>query len=170
MTTETNMIQRISLQDNFQVLAQLLNDSFGTVANDFGLTIENCPTNSAFITSGELESQLTENREFYTFKDSAASVGFIAIERSLGEAGTYYIEKVAVRPDFRHTGIGWQLMRFAEGRIEELGGNRISIALIDSNAILKKWYLKQGFTITATKIYEHLPFDVCFMEKIITKK
>jgi len=29
------MIQEISLQDNFQVLAQLLNDSFGTVANDF---------------------------------------------------------------------------------------------------------------------------------------
>jgi len=161
------MIQEISLQDNFRVLAQLLNDSFGTVANDFGLTIENCPTNSAFITSEELESQLAENREFYAFNDDDASVGFIAIERSLGEAGTYYIEKVAVHPDFRREGIGQQLMRFAEDRIEKLGGNRISIALIDSNAVLKKWYMKQGFAITEIKIYEHLPFDVCFMEKII---
>ena len=164
------MIQEISLQDNFQILAQLLNDSFGTVANDFGLTIENCPTNSAFITSEDLESQLAENREFYSFNNGAAHIGFIAIERSLWEAGTYYIEKVSVHPDFRHEGIGLQLMRFAENRIEKLGGNRISIALIDSNVILKKWYLKQGFTITTTKIYEHLPFDVCFMEKIITKK
>ena len=161
------MIQSISQDDNFQVLAQLLNDSFGTVANDFGLTIENCPTNSAFITSEELKSQLTENRQFYVFTDDIASVGFIAIERSLGEMGTYYIEKVAVHPDYRHEGVGQQLMRFAEDRIQALGGNRISIALIDSNVILKKWYMKQGYTITEIKIYVHLPFDVCFMEKNI---
>jgi len=30
-----------------------------------------------------------------------------------------------------------------------------------------RWYLMQRYTITETKIYEHLPFDVCFMEKII---
>jgi len=159
------MIQRVSLQDDFQVLAKLLNDSFGTVAVDFGLTIENCATNSAFITSEELKSQLAENREFYSYNNGVAFVGFIAIERSLGEIGTYYIEKVSVHPDFRHAGIGEELMRFAESRIEKLGGSRISIALIDSNTILKKWYLKQGFTVTETKIYEHLPFDVCFMEK-----
>ena len=88
------MIQEISLQDNFQVLAQLLNDSFGTVANDFGLTIENCPTNSAFITCEELKLQLTDNREFYAFNNGVVPIGFIAIERSLGEAGTYYIEKM----------------------------------------------------------------------------
>jgi len=164
------MVQRVSLQDDFQELAQLLNDSFGTVAVDFGLTIENCPTNSAFITSEELKSQLTENREFYAFHNEIAFIGFIAIERSLREAGTYYIEKVAVHPNFRHEGIGEKLMLYAESRIEKLGGSRISIALIDSNVQLKKWYLKQGFTITETKIYEHLPFDVCFMEKYLKYK
>ena len=136
------MIQKISLHDDFQVLAQLLNDSFGTVARDFGLTIENCRTNSAFITSEELKSQLAENREFYSFNNSVVSVGFVAIERASGDFGVFYIEKLAVHPDFRHDGIGEKLLRFAESRIEELGGNRISISLIDSNTPLKKMVYK----------------------------
>ena len=161
------MIQKMTLQDNFLLLTKLLNDSFATVANDFSLTKENCPTNNAFITSEELKSQLTENIEFYSFNNSIAPVGFIAIERSSRDSGTFYIEKVAVHPDFRHKGIGEELMHFAESRIKTLGGNRISIGLIDSNIRLKEWYEKQGYTTFETKSYEHLPFDVCMMEKAI---
>ena len=164
------MIQRVLLQNDFGKLVQLLNNSFGTVARDFRLTKENCPTNSAFITSEELKSQLTENREFYTFNNGIVPVGFIAIERSLEDPGTFYIEKVAVQPDFRHEGIGKKLMSFAERRIEEIGGSRISLGLIDSNTLLKKWYIEQGYTIITMKTYDHLPFNVCFMGKVIKMK
>jgi len=161
------MIKKVCIQDDFTVLGKLLNEAFSTVANEFGLTKENGPTNNAFITAEELKSQLTENREFYVYREMDKTVGFIAIEKSLSTPGTFYIEKLAVLPDERHSGIGILLMDFASNRIEELGGKRISIGLINSNTVLKKWYSKQGYAEFEVKTFDHLPFDVCLMEKNI---
>lgn len=65
--------------------------------------------------------------------------------------------------------MGLRLMNFASERIAILGGKRISIGLIDSNTQLKEWYGKQGYTTFDVKKFEHLPFDVCMMEKNISK-
>jgi ribosomal protein S18 acetylase RimI-like enzyme len=161
------MIQQITMQHNFVILAKLLNEAFGTVAEEFGLTKDNCATNSAFITSGELKAQLIENREFYAYTDNGKVVGFVAIEKALNTPDTFYIEKLAVVPACRHLGIGRKLMDFVSNRIEQLGGKCISIALINSNTILKNWYSQQGFIECSVKAYEHLPFEVCFMEKTV---
>ncbi len=97
----------------------------------------------------------------------AKSFGFIAIEQALNAPDTFYIEKLAVAPEYRHSGIGVHLMNFASNRIKELGGKRISIGLIDSNAVLKEWYKKQGYVAFETKSFAHLPFSVCLMDKSI---
>lgn len=161
------MIQKVNKQDNFAALAKLLNEAFATVAKEFGLTKENSPTNNAFITGEELKSQLTENREFYVYKENTHLAGFIAIEKSSSTPDTFYIEKLAVIPEFRHLGVGLRLMDFASSRINELGGKRISIGLIDSNTRLKEWYAEQGYVVSGIKRFDHLPFDVCMMEKEI---
>jgi ribosomal protein S18 acetylase RimI-like enzyme len=161
------MITKVSGQSDFNVLAKLLNEAFATVAQDFGLTKENCPTNNAFITPDDLRLQLTGSREFYSYMDRDQPVGFIAVERSSRDPEIFYIEKVAVHPDFRHRDIGYLLMDYATERITILGGKRISIGLIDANEILKKWYQAQGYSTVEIKTYEHLPFDVCIMEKLI---
>jgi len=161
------MIKKVSPEDNFKMLAKLLNDSFLTVAKEFGLTEENCPTNNAFITSGDLRSQLDGKREFYYLTDNDIPVGFVAIEKSSREEGTFYIEKVAVHTDFRNRKAGLELMNFATNRIKDLGGKKISIGLIDANIRLKEWYKQQGFIQTGVKVFEHLPFDVCYMEKTL---
>lgn len=161
------MIRKVSAQDDFIILAKLLNEAFATVAEDFGLTKENSPTNNAFITGEELKSQLTDNREFYIYEHHGEKVGFIAVEKSLSTPGTFYIEKMAVAPVYRHYGIGLLLMNLATNRIKELGGIRISIGLIDSNAVLKEWYRKQGFAEFELKTFEHLPFNVCMMDKLL---
>jgi len=161
------MIRKVNIQDDFVVLAKLLNNAFCTVAKDFGLTKENARNNSAFITGEELKALLIENREFYVYEDDGCASGFVAIEKSLNEPGTFYIEKLAVIPECRHLGIGLNLMNLASDRAKELGGKRISIGLIDSNIILKEWYGKHGFVVFEIKKYDHLPFDVCFMDKDI---
>ena len=162
------MITRVTIQDDFTVLAKLLNEAFATVAKEFGLTKENTPTNNAFILNEALQSQLTKNKEFYYYEDKGSIIGFIAIEKSSKEPDTFYIEKIAVLPGYRHKGIGRLLMDFSTKRIQELNGKRISIGLIDSNAILKNWYQAQGFNEFEIKSFDHLPFDVCMMEKIIS--
>ena len=161
------MITQITKQDDFIILSKLLNIAFATVAKEFGLTKQNNPTNSAFITSDELKAQLTECREFYKYIDNGNPVGFIAIEKTLDGSDTFYIEKLSVIPNYRHLGIGNRLLDFASNRIVELGGKRISIGLINSNIVLKNWYDKLGYVEYSVKIFEHLPFEVCLMEKTL---
>ena len=136
-----------------------------TIARDFNFTKEDNPTNNAFIDEKTLREQLNNGIELYGLKMNNRLVGCIAIEKSKREPDTYYIEKVSVLPEFRHQGIGVRLMDFATAKIKDAGGQIISIALIDSNTKLKKWYLSQGFIETGFKDFEHLPFRVCFMRK-----
>lgn len=188
------MIRPVTLRDDFVPLAELLNRAFAPVAEAFGLTRENSPNHNAFITGSELKAQLTGNREFYLWTEQEQEqeqahaqeeanekeekkrariqgsrqelpVGFIAIERSASAPGTFYIEKVAVRPRYRHAGVGRRMMEFATERIAALGGKRISIGLIDSHNVLKSWYADQGYVQTAVRNFAHLPFEVCLMEK-----
>jgi ribosomal protein S18 acetylase RimI-like enzyme len=159
------MIKKVTAQDDFQLLSELLNDSFITVANEFGITKDNCPSHNAFINSETLKSKLTSNREFYRLEEDGNSIGFITIEKADKKRDTFYIEKVAVHPDHRHKGLGKRLMDFATKRIIESNGKKVSVSLIDSNKILKDWYKKQGYIETGTKVFDHLPFKVCFMDK-----
>lgn len=162
------MIKKVSFDDDFLVYTKLLNSSFATVAVEFGLTMENCPTNNAFITKEKLRFELSEkDREFFYFEENNLVIGFIAIEKSSSRQNTFYIEKVAVHPEYRNKGIGKQLMDFATQKIVELKGIEISIGVINSNSNLKRWYQNQGFKITEIRYYEHLPFRVCLMSKCL---
>lgn len=161
------MIKPVSLEDDFVKLSQLLNDAFQPVADEFALTKESAPTNNAFITADELKSQLIDKREFFYYSEDGKTVGFIAIERSGREPNTFYIEKVAVHPIYRRKKIGLQLMNFAVNRIARLGGQKISIGIIDANVRLKDWYSSQGFVEVGVKAFDHLPFRVCYMEKYL---
>jgi len=155
----------INPDEDVSAVLKVLNLSHGTIARDFNFTKEDNPTNNAFIDEKTLREQLKNGIALYGLKLGNRLVGCIAIEKSKREADTYYIEKVSVLPEFRHQGIGVRLMDFATDKIKNSGGKIISIALIDSNSKLKKWYLSQGFVETGFKDFEHLPFRVCFMRK-----
>lgn len=155
----------IAPEQDLSTIVKVLNLSHGTIARDFSFTKEDNPTNNAFIDEKTLREQLNNGIELYGLKMNNRLIGCIAIEKSKREPGTYYIEKVSVLPEFRHQGIGVRLMDFATAKIKDAGGQIISIALIDSNTKLKKWYLSQGFIETGFKDFEHLPFRVCFMRK-----
>ncbi len=151
-------------------IVSVLNKSHNTVAKDFGFTRESNPTNNAFIDETTLRAQLDNGIELYALSVDNKMVGCIAIEKSVKEIDTYYIEKVSVIPDYRNRGYGVRLMDFATAKVSASGGKLISVALIDSNTKLKNWYSAQGFIETGTKDFEHLPFRVCFMNKQILKQ
>jgi len=152
---------------DLSAIVQVLNVSHCTVAKDFGFTKDNNPTNNAFINKSTLRTQLNKGIDLYAMSLDNKLIGCIAIEKSAKEIETFYIEKVSVVPEFRNQGFGVKLMDFATSNIKGLGGKSISIALIDSNTKLKKWYCSQGFIETGSKDFLHLPFRVCFMNKQI---
>lgn len=150
---------------NLSAVVRVLNVSHGTVAADFGFTKDNNPSNNAFIDESTLRFQLSKGIDLYTMSVNNELIGCIAIEKSIKEIDTFYIEKVSIVPEHRNHGYGVKLMDFAISKIRESGGKIVSIALIDSHTKLKNWYCSQGFVETGTKDFERLPFRVCFMNK-----
>ena len=64
-------------------------------------------------------------------------------------------------------GYGRQLIDAAVRAVKEAGGRRISIGIINENTVLKEWYKSNGFTETEIKEFPHLPFSVCYLERIV---
>jgi len=147
---------------------KLIIDSFKTVADDFGLTIENCPTNVAFMKYEQLIEMKEKGIAMFGLFLEGTQIGFVAIESA--DIETYYIERLSVLPEFRNKGYGTQLMDFAFDYVKKVGGEKISIALMDNNVLLKNWYIVYGFRETGKKQFDHLPFIVCFMAKDINTK
>ena len=159
-------IRPVTDTNEFGEYARVLRNSFATVAAALGLTPENAPTNAAFIDANRLRESFDKGAIFFCAIEDNRMIGTVAVEKSGDCEGLYYIERLAVLPEYRHMGYGTLLMDHACAEIVRRGGNRVSIGIINENDVLKKWYSGYGFTETGIKRFEHLPFTVCFMEKI----
>lgn len=148
--------------NELNVCAEVIRESFSTVAKEFNLTKENCPSNGAFIKTDRLILERSKGNMMYGLFDNASLIGFVELEDK--GAGRFELEKLSVLPAYRHHGYGKALLDYAGKAVSEMGGNIITIGIIEQNIILKNWYLKYGFTHTGTREFPHLPFLVGFME------
>lgn len=142
--------------------AKVIREGFSTVAKDFGLTIENSPTNGAFIQKERLAEERSKGQRMYGLIVEEQMVGFMQLEKNTDQR--YFLQKLVIHPDYRHHGFGKILLDYAKEKVSEVGGNCISIGIIEENTVLKNWYLDYGFQTTGTKKFDHLPFTVGFME------
>ena len=143
--------------------AGLVRAAFADVAARFGLTVENCPANAAFLRDADLEKDRRAGVGMFSLYDSGARAGFVALRRKHAEV--FYLEKLAVLPEYRRSGHGGRLALAAERRAVELGGRLLSIGIINANFALKEWYVKRGFIANELREFAHLPFTVCILEK-----
>ena len=144
----------------------VIRDSFQTVAEELKLTRDNCPTHPSFVTMTDLLELRKKDITFFGLFINEIQIGFVAVEKADEEL--YYMEKLAVLPQYRHRGYGRELVNFVFNYVRGNHGNRISIGTIDELMVLKNWYLGLGFKEVSVKKFEHLPFDVCFMEKEVS--
>lgn len=140
----------------------VIRESFATVARQQGLTIENCPSHSAFLTMDKL-LELHKKATCFGLYADCRQAGFVAVEKA-DPADTFYLDKLAVLPNMRHKGYGSRLVKHAVDYVKKQGGRKIGLGMIDSHTLLKDWYKSLGFRQTGTKKFDHLPFVVCFME------
>ena len=180
MLQENNDIENVYLSPLFDDLgqardiahiacaAEVIRLSFRTVAEEFGLTPENCPSHPAFIGEEQLQAQVTDGLCLFGCFMHERLVGVVGV-KSIGER-EFSLERLAVLPAYRHHGIGTQLMALACAHIRRAGGQMITIGIIEENTVLKRWYEAQGFTVTDSKRFPHLPFTVCLMAKQLIGK
>jgi len=158
-------IREISTEDQIAKSVEVIREAFATVAREFNLTSESAPTHPFFSTKEQL-LELHKKMIFFGLFIDEGQAGFVAVEKADG--GTYYLGRLSVVPQFRHRGYGEQLVEFVLNYVKSRGGTKVALGMIDSQTVLKDWYISLGFNVTGTKKFEHLPFPVCFMEKAVS--
>ena len=155
-------VREIEKDEALDTSVEIVRRSFRTVAEELNLTPDNAPTHPSFITLEQLEELRKKGLVFYGYFLEDMQVGFVAIEKA--DDSLYYLEKLAVLPEYRHNGYGRELVQFVLDRAVETGAEKLSIGIIYEQTVLKDWYRDIGFRETGTRKFEHLPFTVGFME------
>ena len=149
-------------KEELDACAKVVRKSFSTVALEFGLTMENCPTNGAFTRTEHLHSDLNRGASLYGLFGDGVLAGFFELKRR--DDGSIELEKLCVLPDHRHGGCGKMMLQHAGAEALKMGGKKITIGIIEGNARLKTWYMRHGFVPIRTASFPKLPFVVGFME------
>lgn len=97
------MLRLIKVQDLGDCL-DLIHKSFITVAEEFGLTPENCATNGAFMPLSRLNDDYQKGELIYGFYEGNTLVAFMQLNKV--NDSTYELRKLSVLPEYRHKGIG----------------------------------------------------------------
>ena len=156
------MIVKVDSKEQLADCLDIIHRSFMTVADDFGLTKDNCPTHTAFMPMEKLEKQYADGRVMFSYEHGSKKVGYFSLKKN--ENNTE-LDNLAVLPSCRHLGIGREMIDFAKKYARDhLHAEKLTIGIIEENAILKNWYENLGFVHTETKKLSHLPFTVGFME------
>ena len=153
--------------EHVSLYAEVIRRSFATEARAYMLTIENCPSHTSFITDDRLAAKF--KGRYYPFGCYADGemIGFASLT-DMGN-GIFEMNHVAILPEYRHFGYGTDMLSFCKQMAISLGGEKINIGIIEENAVLKAWYLANGFVHTGTAHIAHLPFTVGFMS-FVTKQ
>ena len=142
----------------------VIHQSFGTVAAEFGLTKENCPRHTSFIPLYFLETQKKWGWKMYALYAGKKIIGYVSLSKE--NDGIFELHNLAILPEYRHNGFGKLLLDYAKDVVRSSGGHVMKIGIIEESTILKNWYIENGFIHTGTKRYEHLPFTSGYLEWI----
>ncbi len=134
----------------------VIHQSFQTVADEFGLTQQNCPKHTSFIPLSFLETQRTWGWKMYGLYTDKKLIGYMSLSKESEDA--YELHNLAVLPAYRHNGYGKLLLDYAKSTVKKLGGNAIKIGIIEESTVLKNWYEANGFEHIGAKKFDHLPF------------
>jgi ribosomal protein S18 acetylase RimI-like enzyme len=155
-------IRRARLKDA-TMLAGVIRAAFRDVAERFGLTPENCPRHPSNCTVGWVERSAEAGARHFLAEEDGQPCGSVAVKPA--GRGVYYMERLAVLPAFRRKGIGRALVRRALEEARRLGAHAVRIGIIAEHTEVRAWYERQGFVLTGTRTFRHLPFTVAFMEQ-----
>ncbi len=157
------IIREINKNDLDECL-EVIHQSFKTVAEQFGLTKENCPKHTSFIPIYFLETQMNWGWHMFALCSGDRIIGYMSL--SWEDDKTFELHNLAVLPEFRHNGYGKMLLDYAKEKAISLGGSKIKIGIIEESTVLKNWYIQNGFVHIGTKKFDHLPFTSGYLEWI----
>ena len=158
------MIRKIKSEE-IPICVEVIKKSFLTVADEYGFTEENAPRFTAFATTQDrLYWHMDgEHRPMYVFEEDGVLCGYYSL--LLQGNGECELNNLAVLPEYRHKGIGRQLLAHSFNIAKELGCKIVNIGIVEENRVLRKWYVLNGVIHIGTKKYDFFPFTCGYMKK-----
>lgn len=156
------MIRKVKHED-IPVCVELIKKSFLTVANEYGITEENAPRYTAFATTDDrlLWHMDSEHRPMYVYEEDGILCGYYSL--LIQENGECELSNLAVLPEFRHKGIGKQLLDHSVETARKHGCRIMNIGIVEENIPVRKWYEDNGVIHTGTRKYDFFPFTCGYM-------
>ena len=154
-------IRRAGSED-IVLLSEIIRNSYRTVAERFGLTPDNCPKHPSNCSDQWITADLNRGVRYFLLEVGGKAIACAAMETA--NESTCYLERLAVVPGYRGRGVGTTLARHILGLAMESGLSIVSIGIIAEQHDLASWYRNLGFKTTGTKQFDHLPFEVMFMQ------
>lgn len=139
----------------------LIRRAYRTVADEMGITEENAPRYTAFMTADKLGEERDAGSTFYGLFLDGTQAGFVAVQQD--EEGLWHMRRLAVLPEYRQRGYAQRLIERAIAHAKEHGATRLHIGIVAEQPGLKAWYEGMGFRTYRTFSVDHLPFNVALL-------
>lgn len=117
---EKSPVIKEALPGDHETILDVIHRSFSTVADEFGLTPENCPNYTGFLPLEALNAQRERGWKLYQCRAGQKTVGCMALSDEGN--GCFELHELAVLPEYRHLGYGTQLLGTARKIIRTSGG------------------------------------------------
>lgn len=137
-------IRKVDVSELKECVA-VIQKGFSTVVDDFGFTRENFPNHEAFITTSQLRQDYQKQYLMYISIIANKIVGFVELDCIETEKKIYRMSRLTVLPEYRHLGIGGEMIDYIKKEVERQQGNAIVADIICGNNILESWYEQKGF-------------------------
>ena len=142
---------------------RVIRKSHQTVADEFGFTVENAPRYVAFATD---ENRLRwhmdgEHRLMFLDEEDGKICGYYSL--LLKDHGECELGNLSVMPEYRHRGIGTELLRHAVGIARKQNCGIMRLSIVEENTVLRKWYEENGAVHTGTEKFDFFPFTCGYM-------
>ena len=142
---------------------QVIRRSHQTVADEFGFTKENAPRYVAFATD---ENRLIwhmdqEHRLMFLDEESGIIRGYYSL--LLKQDGECELGNLSVLPEYRHQGIGTELLRHSIGIARARHCKKMRLSIVEENVVLRQWYEQNGAIHTGTEKFDFFPFTCGYM-------
>ena len=158
------MIREVKRED-IPTCVNLIRSSFMTVADEYGITKENAPRFTAFAVSEDrlYRHMDQEHRLMFAAEEDGVICGYYSL--LIQENGECELNNLAVLPQYRHRGIGRQLLEHSYTAAKNMGCRTMNIGIVEENTVLRKWYEENGAIHIGTEKFDFFPFTCGYMRR-----
>lgn len=149
-------------EKDIDLLSKIVSKSNKDVAELFNLTINNAPKHPSFCKPEWIQKEFERGQRYFIYSDNGIAKGCVAYEQP--NENTSYLNRLSVLPEHRKKGVGSKLVSYILEFSKTKGVTEVSIGIIAEHTHLIKWYQNLGFIKGAIQKFDHLPFNVQYMQ------